>query len=143
MTSSYLNAYHSCSMMVRFKLQRCTIYESVAVIGLVTIRIHAYYEFKASRAIKFAPCGSMKFFQNSIARPRPAGLLFVRGWNLHSILNWRAEFYNQMCTPARSACPWEYATYAWHYLMPIDVIIYIFLKETLEKNFPFTSFAWA
>ena len=30
MTLSYWNAYQSCSMMVRFKLQRCTIYESVA-----------------------------------------------------------------------------------------------------------------
>ena len=45
LTSSYSNAYHSCSMMVRFKLQRCTIYESAAGIVFVTIRIRAYYEF--------------------------------------------------------------------------------------------------
>ena len=45
LTSSYSNAYHSCSIMVRFKSQRCTIYESVAGTALATIRIHTCYEF--------------------------------------------------------------------------------------------------
>ena len=57
--------------------------------------------------------------------------------------NWRAGFYNQMCVPVGLACPWEYATCARRDLMPIDVIIYIFFKKTLKKNFPFTSFSWA
>ena len=99
MTSSYSNAYHSCSMMVRFKWQRCTIYESAVDIKLVTIHIHANYEYKASRALKFWPCGPMKFFQNRIARRRPTRLLFIRGWDLHSTLTclttsrvWRGSF---------------------------------------------------
>ena len=45
LTSSHSNTYHSCSMMVRFKLQRRTIYKSAAGIALVTTRIHTYYEF--------------------------------------------------------------------------------------------------
>ena len=45
LASSYSNAYRSCSMMVRFKLQRCTINESAAGITLVTICVHTYYEF--------------------------------------------------------------------------------------------------
>ena len=45
LTSGYSNAYHSCSMMVRFKLQRCTIYESVAGIAVVTTRRNFLYQF--------------------------------------------------------------------------------------------------
>ena len=77
LTSNYSNAYHRCSIMVKFKLLPCTIYESAAVIALMTIRIHTYYEFQASNALKFSSCGPIKFFQYSIVQQRPTGLYYL------------------------------------------------------------------